>query len=76
MSYKQETNRNEISVTVNKEQIALPESTTVAELLEMREIKSRASVWINGTQLLLSEYTDSILKDGDIVKILRVVAGG
>lgn len=66
----------DIYVTVNKEAVALPEGTTVAQLLDMRDIKSRSSVWVNGTQLLLSEYTGSILKTGDRVKILRIVAGG
>jgi thiamine biosynthesis protein ThiS len=66
----------DIYVTVNKEAVALPEGTTVAQLLETRGVRSRSSVWLNGTQLLLAEYTDSILKNGDTVKILRVVAGG
>ena len=66
----------DIYVTVNKEAVALPEGTTVAQLLETRGVKSRSSVWLNGTQLLLAEYTGSILKTGDTVKILRVVAGG
>jgi sulfur carrier protein ThiS len=66
----------DIHVTVNKETAVLPEGTTVAGLLEMRGVKSRSSVWVNGIQLLLAEYAGSILKDGDIVKILRIVAGG
>lgn len=66
----------DIYVTVNKETAVLPEGTTIAGLLEMRGVKSRSSVWVNGTQLLLAEYTDCVLKNGDTVKILRVVAGG
>ena len=66
----------DIYVTVNKEAAVLPEGTTVAQLLETRGVKSRSSVWINGTQLLLAEYANSILKTGDTIKILRVVAGG
>lgn len=66
----------DIYVTVNREAVSLPEGTSVAELLEMRGVRSRSSVWLNGTQLLLAEYTVSILKNGDTVKILRVVAGG
>lgn len=54
----------------------LPENTTVEKLLEMRGVKSRSSVWINGTQLLLAEYAGRILYNGDTVKILRIVAGG
>lgn len=63
-------------MTVNKEETVLPEGTTVAQLLEMRGVKSRSSVWVNGKQLLLAEYADSTLKEGDTVRILRVVAGG
>jgi len=66
----------DIRVTVNKEETVLPEGTTVAQLLEMRGVKSRSSVWVNGKQLLLAEYADSTLKEGDTVRILRVVAGG
>ncbi len=66
----------DIFVTVNREAITLPEGTTVEQLLEMRGVKSRSSVWLNGTQLLLAEYAGSILKTGDTLKILRIVAGG
>lgn len=66
----------DINVTVNKEETVLPEGTAVAELLELRGAKSRSSVWVNGNQLLLAEYPTWVLKEGDVIKILRVVAGG
>ena len=72
----QETNRKTVRITVNKEEITLPEGTAAAALLEMRGIRSRVSVWINGKQLLLAEYETRILREGDTVKILRIVAGG
>jgi len=65
-----------INVTVNKEETVLPEGTAVGNLLEMRGVKSRSSVWVNGNQLLLAEYPTWVLQEGDEVKILRVVAGG
>ncbi len=65
-----------INVTVNKEETVLPEGTTAGKLLELRGIKSRSSVWVNGNQLLLAEYPTWVLQEGDVVKILRVVAGG
>lgn len=65
-----------IHVTVNREAAELPEGLAIAELLEQRGIKSRSSVWVNGRQLLLAEYPTWILREGDVVKILRVVAGG
>jgi len=63
-------------VTVNKEETALPEGTTVSGLLELRGVKSRSSVWVNRNQLLLAEYPTWVLQEGDEIKILRVVAGG
>ena len=63
-------------MTVNKEETALPEGTTVSGLLELRGVKSRSSVWVNRNQLLLAEYPTWVLQEGDEIKILRVVAGG
>lgn len=65
-----------IQITVNRQETVLPEGTTVAGLLKLRGVKSRSSVWVNGTQLLLAEYGSRVLQNGDTVKILRVVAGG
>jgi sulfur carrier protein ThiS len=65
-----------INVKINKENAALPIGMSVSELLELRGVKARSSVWINGTQLLLAEYDGRILAEGDEIKILRVVAGG
>lgn len=65
-----------IRVTVNRVKTVLPKGVTVKELLELRNVKSRASVWVNGNQLLLADYPVRVLQEGDSVKILRVVAGG
>lgn len=65
-----------INVTINKEKVVLPEGMTVSELLELRGVKARSSVWINRTQLLLTEYPLARISAGDDIKILRVVAGG
>ena len=76
MCHRQKLNQKSITVTANKEETVLPEGTTAAKILEMRGIKSRSSVWVNGNQLLLAEYPTWVLQEGDVVKILRVVAGG
>lgn len=65
-----------ITVSVNNKETVLPEAITVAELLKLRGVKNRSSVWINGTQLLLAEYDSRVLQNRDVVKILRIVAGG
>ena len=69
-------NQKQINVTINKEGALLPEGITVLELLESKGVKARSSVWINGKQLLLAEYPDWVIREGDELKILRVVAGG
>jgi len=76
MCNKQELTRNQITVFINKEKTMLEDGTTVQSLLEQRGVKTRSSVWINGSQLLLSEYVSWVISDGDEIKILRVVAGG
>lgn len=76
MCYRQKNNKRYINVKINKEQEALEEGTTVKKMLEERGILSRSAVWINGKQLLLSEYTTYIIEENDQIKILRIVAGG
>ena len=76
MCHRKKLNQKNINVTVNQEETILPEGTTVVKLLELRGIKSRSSVWVNGNQLLLAEYPTWILQEGDEIKILRIVAGG
>lgn len=76
MCHRQKLNQKNINVMINKEETVLPEGITMVKLLELRGIKSRSSVWVNGNQLLLAEYPTWVLQEGDEVKILRVVAGG
>lgn len=68
--------KKDITVIVNKEVVFLKQGMTIADLLEQRDAKNRASVWVNGTQLLIAEYPTYIIQEGDEIKILRVVAGG
>ena len=60
---------------VNKKEVELEDGSTVRQLLERRNMK-KAAVWINGTQLLRAQYETHILREGDEVKLLRIVAGG
>jgi thiamine biosynthesis protein ThiS len=65
-----------ILVIINKKETILEEGITVIELLEYINAKQRSAVWINGKQLLQSEYPSKVILEGDEVKVLRVVAGG
>lgn len=62
-------------VSCNNKNIQLEEGTTVAQLINAMNYR-RASVWINGEQLLASDYETRVIQQQDQVKILRIVAGG
>lgn len=62
-------------VTCNGKPLELEGKTTVAQLISMLNYR-RAAVWINGVQLLASEYESRIIGESDHIRILRIVAGG
>ena len=64
-----------IEITVNGKQTEVEETLTVRGLLDQRKI-TKGSVWINGAQLLKKDFAATTFRDGDIVKVLRIVAGG
>lgn len=64
-----------INILVNNKEMSVKAGTAVRELLEELG-NERAAVWINGTQLLKKEYDTKILMNDDVVKVLRLVAGG
>ena len=66
----------DIRIIVNNKEMAVPEGTAVTGLLDLAGYNRRVAIWINGSQLLGSEYDARCLEDGDVVKILRLVAGG
>jgi thiamine biosynthesis protein ThiS len=62
-------------VTCNGKPVEVEEQTTVAQLLSVLNYR-RAAVWINGVQLLASEYENRLVGEADQIRILRIVAGG
>lgn len=64
-----------MKVTINNKSTELEPGTTVSRLLKMRKMR-RAAVWINGKQLLLAEYEDRQIMEGDEIRLLRIMAGG
>ena len=64
-----------LKVTFNKKEIEIAEGTTVKELLESTNNK-KAAVWINDIQLLKAEYDTRILASGDVIRVLKTIAGG
>lgn len=66
---------NTINVTINNKEVQLEQGTTPAQLLKLRKMR-RAAVWINGKQLLLADYETCEIKEGDTIRLLRIMAGG
>lgn len=64
-----------MKVRINKKEVQMDQAMTVKELLQERGMK-KAAVWINGQQLLLAEYDTRRIKDGDEIRLLRIMAGG
>lgn len=64
-----------IKVTINGKDCEIREDITPQDLLDERKIK-KGAVWINGEQLLKSNYSDTPFKEGDSIKVLRLLAGG
>ncbi len=62
-------------VNCNNKSIQLEEGTTVEQLVKSMSYR-RAAVWINGEQLLASDYATRVINQQDQIKILRIVAGG
>ena len=62
-------------VTVNKKETELDSGMTVSELIKQRKIR-KAAVWLNGRQLLSAEYETCIIREGDEIRLLRIMAGG
>ena len=65
------------TVTVNGAPRDVPDGTTVPELLDALGLRAGSVVVEhNGTALLRSEVERATLADGDVLEIVRAVAGG
>ena len=65
------------SLTVNGDQLALEDSTTIGALLGRLQVRpERVVVELNGTIHRRGEGLDQPLKAGDVVEIVHFVGGG
>lgn len=62
-------------VRINKKDVQLEEGVTVAELMKQRKLR-KAAVWINGQQLLSADYSTRVIREGDEIRLLQILAGG
>jgi sulfur carrier protein len=66
-----------IQVTVNDEPHELPETASVANLLEHLDlVDQRVAVELNGEILPRSAYAQTRLADDDVLLIVKAIGGG
>ena len=64
-------------IIVNGKEINLTEDTTVAEYLEQNQYQvKRIAVELNGDILPKYSYSDTMLKDCDLLEVVTFVGGG
>ena len=65
-----------MTVSVNGNPVEIEDGSTVAELLKRKGyVRNKSSVWMDGKQLLASEYDNGLI-DGCSLKIVRILGGG
>lgn len=66
-----------MELTVNGSPVNAPDGATAAALVEQLGLKvGSVVVEHNGRALLPSEVRDAVLADGDVLELVRAVAGG
>ena len=65
-----------MKIMLNGKECLIEENFTAVMLLETMGYKGKTAIWVNGVQLLLSEYQNYLIKEDDQVKILRIIGGG
>ena len=62
---------------VNGDSVEIDDGSNMGELLDMLEIpQTKVAVELNGVVIPNSELLDKVLKDQDILEIVRAIGGG
>ncbi len=66
-----------MKITLNGNATELPEGTTLASLLEARQLAAtRVAVELNGEVVRRERHAASALSEGDVVELVTFVGGG
>lgn len=66
-----------MDITLNGQSLPLPDHTTLAALLEARQLaQRRVAVEINGEIVPRSQHAECVLAAGDKVEIVHALGGG
>ncbi len=65
-----------MKIDVNNKEISVDSSITVEKLLKQLGHHGWVTVFVNGNKLLEKEYENAVLKERDIIKIIKPLSGG
>jgi thiamine biosynthesis protein ThiS len=66
-----------MSLTVNGDEHPFREGMTVAELLAEKKYSwPLITVYVSGARIPKSQWSTTVLRDGDVVKVIHLMAGG
>lgn len=65
-----------VEITVNSKAITIPHDFKIISLLKYLNYNKSVAVFVNGKQLLISQYDDYPLKEKDTVRIIKPLGGG
>ena len=66
-----------MTITANSKTFSVADGTTISAFIESLSKKpSRCVVEYNGKALTFAAFADIVLKDGDMLEIMQIVAGG
>lgn len=65
-----------MEIVVNGKTMIVEENCTVIKLLDQMGLNGRGAIWVNGVQVWMKDYPTMLLKNGDKIKVIRVLGGG
>ena len=66
-----------MTITANSKSYEIDNPSTVGEFIEkMGENPKRCVVELNGNAMRFEQFKDLPLNDGDVLEVMRIVAGG
>ena len=65
-----------VEISINNETIAIPHDYKIMDLLIHLKYTKSVAVFINGKQLLQSEYDNTNLSENDKIRIIKPLGGG
>lgn len=65
-----------MKIKFNEKEIDIEDDTTLPELLKNLNYKNSVAIFVNGRQLLRSEYDHYHIQQEDSIKVVRILGGG